>query len=139
MIHTTENLSPRLIDRAWVISLPQPNSPRITHFDEYYDPIPMEILHKAFDVEDDMLNLDTVTESILREVFELCREKLNANVSPRAELAIRKYCKVGGRLFESSRSGVDGPIVAIDHAIAQKILPKVQGSGATYKKILEEF
>lgn len=137
--HTTENLSPRLIDRAWVISLPQPNSPRITHFDEYYDPIPMEILHKAFDVEDDMLNLDTVTESILREVFELCREKLNANVSPRAELAIRKYCKVGGRLFESSRSGVDGPIVAIDHAIAQKILPKVQGSGATYKKILEEF
>lgn len=83
--------------------------------------------------------MDTVTESILREVFELCREKLNANVSPRAELAIRKYCKVGGRLFESSRSGVDGPIVAIDHAIAQKILPKVQGSGATYKKILEEF
>lgn len=137
--HTTENLSPRLIDRAWVISLPQPSSPRITRFDEYYDPIPMSILHKAFDVEGDTISLDTVTESILKEVFELCREKLNTNVSPRAELAIRKYCKVGSGLFESSRSGVDGPIVAIDYAIAQKILPKVQGSGSAYKKKLEEF
>ena len=137
--HTTENLSPRLIDRAWVISLPQPNSPRITRFDEYYDPIPMSILHKAFDVDGDTINLDTVTESILKEVFELCREKLNTNISPRAELAIRKYCKVGSGLFVSSRSGVDGPIVAIDYAIAQKILPKVQGSGSVYKKKLEEF
>lgn len=137
--HTTENLSPRLIDRAWVIALPQPNSPRITRFDEYYDPIPMEILHKAFDIDGDTISLDTVTESILKEVFDLSREKLNTNVSPRTELAIRKYCKVGGGLFESSRSGVDGPIVAIDNAIAQKILPKVQGSGSVYKKKLEEF
>lgn len=137
--HTTENLSPRLIDRAWVISLPHPNSPRITRFNEYYNPIPMDLLHKAFDIEGDTISLDTVTESILKEVFDLCREKLNTNISPRAELAIKKYCKVGGGLFESSRSGVDGPIVAIDYAIAQKILPKVLGSGSVYKKKLEEF
>lgn len=137
--HTTENLSPRLIDRAWVISLPQPNSPRITRFEEYYEPVPMEMLQKAFDFDGKLVSLDTVTESILKEVFELCRDKLNTNVSPRTEIAIRKYCKVGSSLFESSKSGVDGPIVAIDYAVAQKILPKVQGSGAVYKKKLEEF
>ena len=137
--HTTENLSPRLIDRAWVISLPQPNSPRITRFEEYYEPVPMEMLQKAFDFDGNLVSLDTVTESILKEVFELCRDKLNTNVSPRAEIAMRKYCKVGSSLFESSKSGVDGPIVAIDYAVAQKILPKIQGSGSVYKKKLEEF
>lgn len=149
--HTTESLSPRLVDRAWIISLPRPKMPRYTGFEQFYSPVPLRALRKAFDVEtrDGSIPLDDPAlansarpdcEAKLAELLRACREKLDMDVAGRLELDFRRYCRVGLERFErDARSGLEGWQTAFDYAVAQKILPKIQGSGADYERRLIEF
>lgn len=141
--HTTEILSPRLIDRAWIILL-NSSSNNIDDIDvddyEIKGDLPM-ISFKDFQNifgANKKLNKETKGDSLepeisdkLSEIYELYSEE-GISISPRIVKMIKKYCIVGKNLFDDS----DNIYVALDYAIAQKILPLINGYGDSYKKFL---
>lgn len=147
--HTTETLSPRLIDRAAVITLPK-----------------ISLGEKGTSYNTGVLNIDdidivswnTIKETYIKPEkveFELpgSAKKIYENVikpqlksrqfyiSPRTELAIIKYCSVASRLFDSDADSAkrDPSIIALDYAISQKVLPKINGYGEDYCDWLKEL
>ncbi len=137
--HTTESLSPRLVDRAWVITLPQPLAASRIKYLEQFAPISMEKLLSIFGENNTTNELNPTIQDILKKIYGLCKDKLGLVISPRVELAIKQYCYTGSRLFDNSDNEIDPAVIAVDYAIAQKILPKIQGNGTEYKKRLDEF
>ena len=83
--------------------------------------------------------LDPEAESLLKTVYDFCKEKLGISISPRAMIAIHNYCIVGEQLFDTTGTQDVSALVAVDYAIAQKILPKIQGNGINYQNSLKEF
>lgn len=138
--HTTESLSPRLVDRAWIISLPQPSSPSRIKYEENYDPISMDKLYETFGEKNESVHqLNPIVQEILKKVYGFCRDKLGIVISSRVEIAIKQYCNAGAKLFDNADNEIDPAVIAVDYAVAQKILPKIQGNGTEYKKRLDEF
>lgn len=137
--HTTETLSPRLIDRAWIISLPK--SSMIQYGQELQKDqlqhITWDAVKKVF-VNAERKNFDRETQLI----YEGLKDKLKKQdiyVSPRVDIAIQKYWTVASNLMEEDEYGNGAGIVALDYAISQKILPKIIGSGDEYESWLEEL
>ncbi len=138
--HTTESLSPRLIDRAWVIKLPivQPGYGKTLTFDEHDN---REILWSEF------ISVFGSTEGEIvgsaREIYDgfiLKARKVGIRVSPRSDSAIRRYWSVASELMEKDESAmVDPSIIALDYAIAQKILPQISGSGDAVEEGLKDL
>ena len=137
--HTIEILSPRLIDRAWIIRLPRQLDTvsacaEITN--DQIDLISWDSLRKAFSLpstEDVGFTSDIQTR--YNNVSKHLR-KQNLYISPRVEIAMKRYWAVAKECFEKEL-GIERPIVALDYAIAQKVLPKIEGHGEEYKKWLE--
>ena len=136
--HTTESLSPRLIDRAWIVTLPLPQDPGVTELTGRFDPVPMKVLEERFCPAGDM-QMNPSARGLLKEIYDYCRRQLAVPVSPRTELAIRRYCAAGGKLFESVENVIVSAYIAVDYAVAQKVIPQVQGSGAVFREKLEGF
>lgn len=141
--HTTEALSPRLIDRAWVIRLPAVKNgvAKGTKLNmEGVKPILWSSLVDAFDV--DMERMVQISGTA-KEVYEAVLAQLKAakiHVSPRADIAIRRYWSVAQAVFEdNSGFAVDASIVALDYAVAQRILPHINGSGEQFGKDLRSL
>lgn len=139
--HTTETLSPRLIDRAWIITLPRNTSV------QYGQEIPEELvknitwdeIRKVFTIAGyERKNFDRETQTI----YDGLKDKLlrqGLYISPRVDLAIQKYWIVASNLMEEDEYGNTPNLVALDYAVAQKILPKIIGSGDEYESWLEEI
>lgn len=139
--HTTETLSPRLIDRAWVITLPKNTSV------QYNSEIPKESIRnvtwneirKVFTIAGyERKYFDRETQIL----YEGLKDKLlrqGMYISPRVDLAIQKYWIVASKLMEEDEYGNTPGLVALDYAIAQKILPKIIGSGDEYEAWLEDI
>ena len=139
--HTTESLSPRLIDRAWVISLPSSSKFMDVDFSDYESAISMDTLLRVFgQPADTEAKLDVYSEGILRNLYSTC-ESINMNISPRTKGAIRSYCLAAAKIFlDDKKSTNSAGTIAADFAISQKILPRVQGHGQSYKQdVLNEF
>lgn len=136
--HTTETLSMRLLDRAWIVIPPQFTEPRTVRFEEQYPAISMEELIKAFDTPDEERSIPPMIMDIRGKVFTHCREKLGCAISPRTKTAMKRYCAVASQLLESPLGDRDPWIIALDYAIAQRLLPKLQGNG-DYRKPLEDL
>lgn len=137
--HTTESLSPRLIDRAWVIRLPESRniSPIDANFD-YRNPIvSWENFYKVFGNHYDKTKIDGVAGEIFDELLKKCKDA-KINISPRVIKAISKYWFAAQALFEESTEA-DASIAALDFAIAQRVLPHINGNGQTYKEKLEKM
>ena len=138
--HTTESLSPRLIDRAWIISLPQPETPAEISFNDQHAPVSMRNLMQTFgSIAAKDRSLDPEAESLLKTVYDFCKEKLGISVGPRTKIAIHNYCIVGEQLFDTTGTQDVSAIIAVDYAIAQRVLPKIQGNGTNYQNALKEF
>ena len=61
-------------------------------------------------------------------------------VSNRVNNAIRRYCQVAQKLFEKDVNYDTPPSrVALDYAIAQKILPHINGSGEKFGESLKQI
>lgn len=60
-------------------------------------------------------------------------------VSPRIDQAIKRYWTVASQRFEPDETKNDPEVVALDYAVAQRILPKLQGSGEAFEKWLGEL
>lgn len=139
--HTTETLSPRLIDRAWIITLPRTDAvPEMTQGISQGDIqlLNWSQLKSLFDVAPrESCQLTSVEQNVYDRIKARLAEQ-NIYLSMRIELALRRYWKVAARLMEPEDHIRPG-IIALDYAVAQKILPKLSGNGAEYEKWLIQF
>lgn len=138
--HTTEALSPRLIDRAWIIRLPKARSgmAKPVKVRTSGDVIAWSALVQTFGTsEQNYTEMSGMAKSIYEELLSKCR-MAKINVSTRVDNAIRMYWSAAQRLFDSS-ADTDASISALDYAVAQRILPHIDGSGAKYGEQLTEI
>lgn len=138
--HTTETLSPRLIDRSWVIVLPQ--VPGGMACEAEYNDTDTEIitwssLVEAFGNKDGKI---TPMNGEAKEIYDkICTafKQEHAAISPRTDFAIRKYWSTAQEIFESDGYDTDISIIALDFAVAQRILPRINGNGDKYKEFMD--
>ena len=136
---TTENLSPRVIDRANIIQIPA-NSFNI-------DTVSIEEIEKLnisyqkcieffnlFDFQDEKQNIELSDE--LNVIFNDIKKRfksLRIPISPRVEIAIKQYCTVAKNWMKKE---VSRPL---DYCVAQRLLPMINLQGDSAKKNLEEL
>ena len=140
--HTTETLSPRLIDRAWVITLPQGISPESgENLDE--TEIKMVSWKSLKEVFTRPSGEQILFSSEVNKIYEEVRNhlgRMDLNISPRVEYAIKRYWGVASKLMKGEEDEtIDASIIALDYAVSQKILPKIMGSGDEYEEWIKEF
>ena len=139
--HTTETLSPRLIDRAWIITLPKSSSIQNNQdipLDQIRNVTWNEIKNVFLCNENGKKVFDRETQGI----YEGLKEKLYKQelyISSRVDGAIQKYWAAASEIMEEDEYGNPPSCVALDYAVAQKILPKIIGSGDEYEAWLEEI
>lgn len=138
---TTERLSPRLIDRAALIRLPdvrytKVEDEKLTNTD-FVKVIKWEALQKTFHMES-FGEMDSVPSKIYDDICRKFREDMRICISPRVERSVKEYWNIAKNLFDGEE-GNDKTIVALDYAVAQKLLPKINGSGDLYLKFLEKL
>ena len=133
---TTEVLSPRLIDRAWVITLPQ-NAAILTNANKAEAPeapVGWDVIKTVF-----LGSSGEMPAEIKETYYKIANhfKKSGTSISPRVEMAIGRYCTVASKWMETDDLGVDPMTNALDYAVAQKLLPKIQGHGIQYKEWIE--
>lgn len=143
--HTTETLSPRLIDRAWIITLPQLNLRDYSSFGnesniptEEVEVISWKSLRDAFTPVKDECFFTPELQKCYESIVAKLREK-KFTVSPRIDIAIKRYWAIASKYFEMDDTKTAAPTIALDYAIAQRILPKIGGNGEEFEKWLKEF
>ena len=134
---TTEELSPRVIDRANIIRL-KPENFNIDNL--IYQDI-KKVLLRYRDVIDyfelldfkDELNVafDDEREQLFRDIKDKFK-KLNIYVSPRVEISIKRYCNVAKKIMHEENR-------PLDYAIAQRLLPLINVQGIHAKQKLKEL
>lgn len=143
--HTTETLSPRLIDRAWIITLPQLNLRDYSSLGneanipaEEVEVISWKSLRDAFTFVKDECFFTPELQKCYESIVAKLREK-KFTVSPRIDIAIKRYWAIASKYFEMDDTKTAAPTIALDYAIAQRILPKIGGNGEEFEKWLKEF
>ena len=137
--HTTEVLSPRLLDRAWIILLDNKldfNSLLLKdNIAEIENIILYSSLRKCFfnneSTDEDLSKINVIIDE-LSYFCEIFKEN-NIEISPRINLMMQKYLITGVKLFEDTETTAK-EFVALDYAISQKLLPKINGYGQEYKE-----
>ncbi len=125
---TTVELSPRLIDRAWIIHLP--NSPEIvadipSSYNSIFNKIiSWKSLCDAFESKSDQ-EIDDDTKDILDSIYKVF-VKYRYTISPRIKASIEHYIAVAIGIMEDEQ-GIAKNKKAIDYAVLQKLLPKISG------------
>lgn len=135
--HTTEELSPRFLDRSWVIML-EPS--RID--DEVYedienmeDIISFEAMKEAFCVgENDVI--DEAIQNKWNAIQKIFRER-SLQIMPRNLKMVKNYCAVGCRCMERYTPATK--FAPLDYAFSQKILPTINGTGDNYRMLIEDL
>ena len=143
--HTTETLSPRLIDRAWVITLPQlplrDYSSSVSEAKipaEIIEVIPWNSLRNAFiPAKEECIFTPEIQKCYDSIIVKLREEKFS--VSPRINTAIKQYWTAASKYFEMDDTKTAAATIALDYAVAQRILPKINGNGEEFEKWLNEF
>ena len=139
--HTTETLSPRLIDRAWIVTLPHTEFvPEVGQglTDGEIQQIAWPQLKSLFDVAPRESTALGKREQYVYDQVKTRLAEQNIYLSMRIELAIHRYCRAASRLLEPEKN-IGAGTLALDYAVAQKILPKLSGNGADYEKWLIQF
>ena len=131
---TTEKLSPRLIDRAPIISLGEDVSLEdVTSFlnlHGFNGAIPHAQINLAFNVssgEADFLPDEQASlEQILAILSSQTAKTSSIHISKRKINAIRRYCYIANELGGMRNR-------PLDYAVAQYILPAIEGYGAAFR------
>lgn len=133
--HTTEDISPRLIDRSWIIELPENDSDISTLERTEYTKVDNSII--SWDIIENyfekvkVTSVDSDVADILNKIYNLCN-KNDVPLSRRSKGMIIDYIKVTENIYKSA-------FKSLDYVIAQKILPTINGSGESYCTFLETF
>lgn len=141
--HTTESLSPRLIDRAWIIRLPKVKAGTSSPLPLIYDNTELISWKSMIDLfGSSSQTIEPMPEDI-GKIYDTLLTKLREakiTVSSRSDGAIRRYCQVAQKLFEIDVNYGNPPsLVALDYAVAQKILPHINGSGEKFGESLKQI
>lgn len=138
--HTTEELSPRFLDRSWVISL-NPTELDVDAAGEQPSPqldlpaIPMDDMkevfgpHKASTISED-------NRSRLREVVDICARH-HTPVSPRSQRMMVNYISAAQKVLNTSSA--DASYAPVDYAISQKVIPTLSGPEDTLRGLIDEL
>lgn len=129
---TTETLSPRLLDRAWIIKLPEIEIKKETAVKS--ETVLWSDFVSAFDSGE---GISTEAESLLNRITGLFRTH-GMPVSPRIQLSIRRYIASARDIMESV-NGTAPEYVAVDYAVMQKLLPKICGHVKIYRNFFDEL
>lgn len=137
--HTTEILSPRVVDRAWVVTLPK--NKMITHGGdipaEEIEIVSWKAMKETFWVPN---TENPVLTAEIQKIYDKVKEYLSQeefSISHRADLAVKRYIYVARTLMEGDEFGNTPNIIALDYAISQKILPKIEGTGEAFGEWLK--
>ena len=137
--HTTEELSPRFLDRSWVITL-EPNVVELEP-DELPDHdesmVPFASLLEAFSTQSgDQLDSSLSDKwDAIQEIF--AHEKCALPLRPRNIRMVYNYCVVAAKCM--TRTTTATKFAPLDYAVAQKILPTINGSGERYRYLVTEL
>lgn len=131
---TTETLSPRLLDRAWIIKLP--DSDIIEEVPCPAEKVLWEDLSEAFNnVGDGEISPDC--KSLLEQIFKVF-QNYGMAVSPRIQLSMRRYI-ISAKYAMKGVNGVSSEIIAVDYAVMQRLLPKINGYMKLYKELFDKL
>ena len=135
---TTDTLSPRLVDRAWVITLPE------TQYQKGESIEKGDILRISWNDFCNAFECKKVVEytpdvkSALDSILKHFRGQY-IDVSPRTRKAISEYWSVAQEVLEKDQYQNSQELVALDYAVSQKLLPKIEGSGDEFEQWLKEL
>lgn len=128
--HTTEALSPRFLDRSWVVTLDS----RAADFDldepdTVFDPsgvraFSYERLMRAFGGGHDRPALDPTLVDTFRDVVGICSEARRP-ISQRSQRMVMRYLGAASPLMETGTA--DLRYAPLDYALMQKVLPMMAG------------
>lgn len=137
---TTEQLSPRLLDRAWIIKLPKKSITETRSgiedsFKEKGQVLWSDIENAFVFSNAKEMSLKTVAE----EIYKLFAEHHLA-VSPRVQQSIKNYVCVAQEIMEDEIDrGISKKAKALDFAIIQKLLPKINGYYKDYECLFADL
>ena len=136
--HTTEELSPRFLDRSWIISL-EPT--RIDEEEEELinlgDMIPFASLKAAFCANEND-SIDEVIQNKWNSIQAIFRsEKCSLPIMPRNLKMVKNYCAVACRCMDCDTPSTR--LAPLDYAFSQKILPTINGAGENYQVLINEL
>ncbi|MCB2310433.1 hypothetical protein LGL55_04770 [Clostridium tagluense] len=140
--HTTETLSPRLVDRAWIILLEGNSCGSFLDNDQEQQTSEEIIMFKDLEKCFSYSSYYEVDEELPNQMYKeldgiYSMFKTNSmSISPRIDNMIKRYLKVGCKLFKETESTAQ-EFIALDYAVAQKLLPKINGYGDEYKAFLQ--
>lgn len=135
---TTERLSPRLLNRAPVITVETQSSlggTSMVQLNKLKGALSYDVLEKYFLPKEEH-EMNVSDKQVLEEIVKLLSDTnpefgQPINISPRKMIAIQNYCAVASDLMENEE--------ALDFAIAQHILPSIEGFGAPFRKRLDNL
>ncbi len=140
--HTTEILSPRLIDRAAVVTLPEADWSSLSaeaagsgEPDPDAPLISWANLTALFAPGDPSAGRSQM-RGILEDLYEAFA-KLGFPASARTRIACSRFASAAARVFSSERQPAH--IEAADFACAQKLLPRIAGNGDLFREGLVEL
>lgn len=140
--HTTEELSPRFLDRSWIITLdPQPidfmendvTDPMTDIAVEY--PFSYGKLMDVFGVRQDDV-ISTKLRIKTKEVFDVFAKNASP-LSRRSQSMIRDYLGTASRLMDMGTA--ETTYAPVDFAVSQKLIPSINGPAEKVEKLLQEL
>lgn len=132
---TTEILSPRLIDRACIIKLPKVEPKQITlDASSASEIITWDNFINAFSQTSE---LNPITQKAIKEIYKLFND-YGMSISPRIQLGIEKYVKAAQEIMEDEPDTLARE-KALDFAIVQKLLPKINGYYSVYERFFDSM
>jgi hypothetical protein len=137
--HTTEQLSPRFLDRAWIILLKGNDIDNILEngedkIENNSKIIDFTLLEKYF-MPSKEETLKPQLEAALKAVNNKLREK-EIYIGNRTLKMVKNYCLAAQKIDYMVD---DNQFKPLDYAISQKILPLLNGYGSEYKQTLEKL
>lgn len=135
--HTTEDLSPRYLDRSWVIML-EPS--RIDedaddNTENATDMISFKDMKGAFSVHEGDI-IDEAIQSKWNAIQKIFKEH-SLQIMPRNLKMVKNFCSVACRCMERDTPATK--FAPLDYAFSQKILPTINGAGDNYRMLIEDL
>lgn len=137
---TTEPLSPRMVDRVPIIYLEPsegliefdlPNGKNLDEGVYAYQDLAALLNPKNFDLKE---GEERILDVILRTLHTGI-DGVSIIVSPRKQKQIRKFCSTARDLMKEAKY----PLCALDYAVAQHILPLINGNGIIFNSLLSKL
>lgn len=135
--HTTEELSPRFLDRSWVIMLePTRIDDEVDeNIENCGDMISFAAMKAAFCTRENDI-IDEAIQNKWNAVQKVFRDH-SLQIMPRNQKMVKNYCAVGCRCMERDTPATK--YAPLDYAFSQKILPTINGNGENYRLLIEDL